>query len=165
MSDNKSLLTIESDIKNLFRVIEDQEGLILPEQEELLKELLTSKESKVSSYVHILDKIDHEKEFVKAQIKKARDYIQKLEATQGKLLDIAKNVITDNKASLTGDMGNLIYLRKSKSVELLIDPNDVPIEYCRTKTEPDLTKIKKAIESGESIDFAVIKESESVNWK
>lgn len=160
-----SLIVIENELKQLLRSIEDQEGLLNEEQEKRLELLLQSKELKISSYVHILDKLEAEKEFVKAQIKKAQEYIKHLDSTQTRLLAIAKHVIDNTKESLKGEMGNLIYLRKSKSVELLIDPNDVPIEYCRTKTEPDLTKIKKAIEQGEAIDFAIIKENENVTWK
>lgn len=160
-----TLINISNEIRSIMRSIEDNEGLITEEQELILKELLLSKENKVSAYVSVLDRLENEKTFVKEQIKKANEYIKKLNATQDRMLDIAKTVITSSGESLHGDLGNVISLRKSHRVELLIDPSDVPIEYCRIKTEPDLTKIKKAIELGEPIDFAKISENINTNWK
>lgn len=161
---DKNLVTISNEIRLLFRDIEDNEGLITEEQEAELRSLLIQEKEKVSGYISILNRLENEKELVRSQIKKAQEYIKKLDKTQARLEEIALTVIQEKGERLEASIGGFISTRKSESLEIK-DLDAVPIEYSRIKTEPDKEKIKEAIKRGEQFDFAEIKEKTNVIWK
>lgn len=164
-SQNKTLISINAELKDILKAIEQQEGEITPEQETMLAEILQESKDKVTNYCVVLDRFDEEKDFITKEIRRLKEYAAKIDSVQDKLKSIAMKVAAEN-GKLDGNAGRWISTRKSK--ELVIDTDDIeqiPFEYLRIKYEFDKHKIKKAIEEGEQVPFCQIKENINLSWK
>ena len=157
--ETKSLYKINAEYMELFGRIEMAEGVLTPELEEELIIKKSELEVKSIAYVEVIKqresfntRIDEEIKRLQA-IKKANDNL---------VLRLKNNLL--NAVNMFGNFeaGFLkLSTRKSKSVEVTIDTNDLPKEFKSIKvTEaPDKTAIKKAIESGQEIEGCRIVEN------
>ena len=155
----KSLYVIKEEYLDLISQIEQAEGELTSELESALTINKAELEVKSIAYVEFIKqresfnaRIDEEVKRLQA-IKKANDNL---------VLRLKNNLL--NAVNMFGNFeaGFLkLSTRKSKSVEVNIDTNDLPKEFKSIKvTEaPDKTAIKKAIESGQEIEGCRIVEN------
>lgn len=155
----KSLYVIKEEYLDLISQIEQSEGELTPELESALTINKSELEVKSIAYVEFIKqresfnaRIDEEIKRLQA-IKKANDNF---------VLRLKNNLL--NAVNMFGNFeaGFLkLSTRKSKSVEVTIDTNDLPKEFKSIKvTEaPDKTAIKKAIESGQEVEGCRIVEN------
>jgi hypothetical protein len=155
----KSLYQINSEYLDLISQIEQAEGELTPELESALTINKSELEVKSIAYVEVIKqresfnaRVDEEVKRLQA-IKKANDNL---------VLRLKNNLL--NAVNMFGNFeaGFLkLSTRKSKSVEVNIDTNDLPKEFKSIKvTEaPDKTAIKKAIESGQEVEGCRIVEN------
>ena len=155
----KSLYVIKEEYLDLISQIEQAEGELTPDLESALTINKSELEVKSIAYVEVIKqresfnaRIDEEVKRLQA-IKKANDNL---------VLRLKNNLL--NAVNMFGNFeaGFLkLSTRKSKSVEVNIDTNDLPKEFKSIKvTEaPDKTAIKKAIESGQEIEGCRIVEN------
>jgi hypothetical protein len=164
MSKLPSLFNIDNELQELINTIQIAEGEITEEQELKLGELIEASAEKVSSYCVVLDRMESEVDFVKDQIKKANEYISKIENSKSRLENIALKIIDKRGEKLEGSGGRWLNTRKSKSVHI---ENESAINsyYMRMTVSPDKTLIKKDLESGLVVEGCSLKENKSLNWK
>lgn len=159
-----SLIQIHRDYLSILDQIKDNGGEITEQIEtDLIKNLIQSKE-KVSNYCLVLDKYESEISFMKAKVKEAVAFIDRLEKQKEHLERIALEVVKSKGEKLEGENGNWINKRKSKSLEI-VDENSIPDFYKKISVSLDKASIKGAIAMGEEVPGAIIKENESLQWK
>jgi len=147
----KSLYNINNEYLELISQVEQSEGVLTPELEEALTINKSELEVKSIAYVEVIKQRESLNERIDTEIKR----LQSLKKSNDTLVSRLKNNLL-NAVSLFGnyEAGFLkLSTRKSKSVVVDYDVNDLPKQYKVVKvTEtPDKTAIKKAIESGEEV--------------
>lgn len=159
-----SLIKIHQDYLQILAAIEDNEGELTEQLEvDLVKNLIESQE-KVSGYCLVLDKYSNEIAFMKDQIKKAKEYIDRLEKQQSKLEKIALEVIKSKGTKLDGTGGRYLSTRKSTQLNI-IDESEIPSLYQKFEITYDKAAIKDALKKGEVIQGCELKENINLNWK
>ena len=159
---SKSMYKIQDDYIDILSQVEEGEGELTPELEEALKINEEEKEAKALAYIQ---RIEEEGVFID-RVKKEINRLKEIQKRSQNLVDRLKGNLVDS-VTLFGEYNTGFYsvnTRTSKSVNILEEGN-VPEAY-KTKTETikvDKTAIKKAIESGESVDGAEIVESKNVS--
>ena len=147
----KSLYNINNEYLELISQVEQAEGVLTPELEEALTINKSELEVKSIAYVEVIKQRESLNERIDSEIKR----LQALKKQNDTLVSrLKKNML--NAVNLFGNFeaGFLKFsTRKSKSVVVDYDVNDLPKQYKVVKvTEtPDKVAIKKAIESGEVV--------------
>ena len=149
--ENKSLYKIESEYLELFARIEMADGELTPELESALEINKAELEVKSIAYVEVIKQRESFNTRIDDEIKR----LHALKKQNDTLILRLKNNLL-NAVNLFGNFeaGFLKFsTRKSKQVEVNIDPNDLPKEFKTVKvTEtPDKNAIKKAIEQGQEV--------------
>ena len=155
----KSLYIIKEEYLDLISQIEQAEGELTPELESALTINKAELEVKSIAYVEVIK----QRESFNARIDEEIKRLQAIKKANDNLVSRLKNNLL-NAVNMFGNFeaGFLkLSTRKSKSVEVNIDTNDLPKEFKSIKvTEaPDKTAIKKAIESGQEIEGCRIVEN------
>jgi hypothetical protein len=155
----KSLYIIKEEYLDLISQIESAEGELTPELEGALTINKSELEVKSIAYVEVIK----QRESFNARIDEEIKRLQAIKKANDNLVLRLKNNLL-NAVNMFGNFeaGFLkLSTRKSKSVEVNIDTNDLPKEFKSIKvTEaPDKTAIKKAIESGQEIEGCRIVEN------
>ena len=155
----KSLYVIKEEYLDLISQIESAEGELTTELESALTINKAELEVKSIAYVEFIK----QRESFNARIDEEIKRLQAIKKANDNLVLRLKNNLL-NAVNMFGNFeaGFLkLSTRKSKSVEVTIDTNDLPKEFKSIKvTEaPDKTAIKKAIESGQEIEGCRIVEN------
>jgi len=155
----KSLYVIKEEYLDLISQVEQAEGELTPELESALTINKAELEVKSIAYVEVIK----QRESFNARIDEEIKRLQAIKKANDNLVLRLKNNLL-NAVNMFGNFeaGFLkLSTRKSKSVEVNIDTNDLPKEFKSIKvTEaPDKTAIKKAIESGQEIEGCRIVEN------
>ena len=163
--ENKSLYKIESEYLELFARIEMAEGELTPDLESALEINKNELEVKSIAYVEVIKQRESFNTRIDDEIKR----LQALKKQNDNLILRLKNNLL-NAVNLFGNFeaGFLKFsTRKSKQVEVNIDPNDLPKEFKTVKvTEtPDKNAIKKAIEQGQDVTGCRIVENINLQIK
>lgn len=159
-----SLIQIHQDYLQILAAIEDNEGQLTEQLEiDLVKNLIESQD-KVSGYCLVLDKYTNEIAFMKDQIKKAKEYIDRLERQQSKLEIIALEVIKSKGTKLEGTGGRYLSTRKSTKLDIY-DDSLVPPIYSKIEIKLDNAAIKEALKKGEDVPGACLYENTNLSWK
>jgi len=159
-----SLITLETEYKEIMQMIQDADGELTDMVETMLVKNLIESKQKVSGYCVILDRFEQEIEFANEQIKRAKEYVEKIKRQKDRLEMIALQVIQSKGTRLDGEMGRWISTRKSSSVEIT-DQDLVPPIFSKVTVSLDKAAIKAAIASGEEVPGARISENLNVTWK
>jgi len=154
--ENKSLYSITTEYQMLMQEVEECEGVLTPELEQ---GLVINKEQllvKSESYVHVIKSQEVYINAIDNEIKR----LQALKKQKEKSVDVLKSYLlqaVENFGVFTSGFFTFS-TRKSSSVEVFCDVNDLPKEFKSVKvTETaDKTAIKKAIQSGEEIKGCAI---------
>lgn len=163
--ENKSLYAITNEYRMLMQEIEECEGILTPELEEGLKINKQDLLIKSENYVHVIksqevyiDAIDQEVKRLQA-LKKQKE--KAVDTLKSYLLEAVENFGTFTSGFFT------FSTRKSSSVEVVCDVNDLPKEYKSVKVTEvaDKTAIKKALQSGEVITGCVLLEKNNLAIK
>lgn len=155
----KSLYIIKEEYLDLISQIEQVEGELTPELESALMIHKSELEVKSIAYFEIIK----QKESFNLRVEDEIRRLQAIKKSNESLVSKLKNNLL-NAVNLFGNFeaGFLKFsTRKSKSVEVNIDTNDLPKEFKSIKvTEaPDKTAIKTAIESGREVEGCRIVEN------
>ena len=159
-----SLYQINQDLLEIFQQVDDQEGMITPEQETALEIKEGELQQKAVAYREVIGTNE-------AFIARIDDEIKRLQALkkqkQGLVQRLKDNLL--NAVNLFGEftVGTVTFgTRKSSSV-IVEDVNALPGEYKKVKvTETaDKTAIKKALKAGEQIEGCSIQESINLKIK
>lgn len=161
----KSLYVIKEEYLDLISQIESSEGELTPELESALTINKSELEVKSIAYVEVIK----QRESFNARIDEEIKRLQAIKKANDNLVLRLKNNLL-NAVNMFGNFeaGFLkLSTRKSKSVEVNIDTNDLPKEFKSIKvTEaPDKTAIKKAIESGQEVEGCRIVENINLSIK
>jgi hypothetical protein len=157
-----SLYQINQDLLDLFQQVDDQEGEITEEQQELLVIKEGELQQKAVAYREVIGTNE-------AFITRIDEEIKRLQALkkqkQGLVQRLKDNLL--NAVNLFGEftVGTITFgTRKSSSVEVE-DVNNLPSEFKKVKVteSADKTAIKKALKSGEDVPGCQL--IESVNLK
>ena len=149
--ETKTLYQINNEYLELITQVENSEGELTPELEQALTINKSELEVKSIAYTEIIKQRESLNTRIDDEIKR----LQALKKQNDNLVQRLKNNLL-NAVNLFGNFeaGFLKFsTRKSVSVELDIDVNDLQKEYKTIKvTEaPDKMKIKKALEQGEEV--------------
>jgi len=155
----KSLYIIKEEYLDLISQIEQAEGELTTELESALTINKSELEVKSIAYVEVIK----QRESFNARIDEEIKRLQAIKKANDSLVLRLKNNLL-NAVNMFGNFeaGFLkLSTRKSKSVEVTIDTNDLPKEFKSIKVteSPDKTAIKKAIESGQEIEGCRIVEN------
>ena len=161
----KSLYKITQKQQELFDFILEAEGEITPDVEESLKINAENFESKARGYIWMIKKLESDNITINEEMNR----LERIEKRNDKLIDrlkesmkMALEIFGESKKIDTFTLS----LRKSKSVEI-IDSELIPEAYRVVKTTETInkTEIKKAIDSGEIVPGATIKENNNLQIK
>jgi len=154
--ETKALYKISNEYLDLINQVELAEGELTPELETSLQINKNELEVKSIAYVEYIKSKESFNERINEEIKR----LQSIKKSNENLIDKLKTNLV-SAVNLYGSFksGFLTFgVRKSKSVEVFCDTNDLPKEFKSVKvTETaDKTAIKKALQSGEQIDGCAI---------
>lgn len=163
--ESKSLYSITTEYRMLMQEIEECEGVLTPELEEGLQINKQDLLIKSENYVHVIKSQEVYIDAIDQEIKR----LQALKKQKEKAVDTLKSYLleaVENFGSFTSGFFTFS-TRKSSSVEVFCDVNNLPKEFKSVKvTETaDKTAIKKALQSGEQIDGCAIIEKHNLAIK
>lgn len=161
----KSLYQITAEQAELFNQIDELDGELTPELEEALKINEENFESKARSYIWMIKKLESENITISNEFERLKNIEKRNDKLIDRLKESMKNALIVFGESQKVDTFKL-YLRKSKYV-FIEDESLVPKEYKETKTTETInkTEIKKAIDRGEIVSGATIKENQILQIK
>ena len=161
----KSLYKITQKQQELFDFILEAEGEITPDVEESLKINADNFQEKARGYIWMIKKLEADNLTINEELNR----LERIEKRNNKLIDRLKESMK-MALEIFGESQKVdtftLSLRKSKSVEI-IDAELIPEAYRVVKTTETINKneIKKAIESGEIVSGAIIKENQNIQIK
>jgi len=160
--ESKSLFQIEQDYSSLMTALEQSEGEITPETEELLKINQSELNQKSIGYLEVVKTKESFITLINLEI----DRLTALKKREQKTIERLENALL-NAVKLFGKftVGFTTFgTRKSTSVEVTANVNDLPKEYKTVKvTEaPDKTAIKEALKNGIEIKGCSLVENENL---
>lgn len=160
MQESKSIFQIGQEFHNLEILLEETGGELTPEVEQALKINEQELSHKAEGYLSIIRRNEAEADIIANEIKRLQE-LKKVRENKVKALkeNVKQAMVLFNVKKIPFATGS-ITLANSKAVDIT-DENSLPEKYITKKlvTAPDKTAIKKAIESGETIEGASIKES------
>ena len=166
MKNNKSLYSIEVEFLELENQLMENEGEITPEIEKALEINKDELNKKSGGYISVINKLSSEIDFIDAEVKRLQELKKVRKNAQNRL----KNAIKD--AMLIYDIDkielplNKISLRKSESVQITCDINDLPSDMKKIKVEAiSKTEIKKMLKAGRVVEGVEIVENKNLQIK
>jgi len=156
-----NLYEITQQQQELNNLLEESYGELTPELEQALELNLDNFSAKAEGYVKAIKNYKAESDAIAEEIKRLQEKKK-----------VCENAVNRMKTALSTSMDIFgmnkvqaglfkISLTTSKAVNI-IDENAIPENYKRVKYEVSKTDIKKAIESGETIEGAEIVENKSI---
>ena len=163
--ENKSLYSITTEYRMLMQEIEECEGVLTPELEEGLQINKEELVVKSENYVHVIKSQEAYLSAIDNEIKR----LQALKKQKEKAVDVLKSYLlqaVENFGTFTSGFFTFS-TRKSSSVEVFCDVNDLPkeLKVIKVTETADKTAIKKALQSGEQIDGCAIIEKHNLQIK
>ena len=163
--ESKSLFAITSEYRMLMQEIEECEGVLTPELEEGLQINKEELVVKSENYVHVIKSQEVYLSAIDNEIKR----LQALKKQKEKAVDVLKSYLlqaVENFGTFTSGFFTFS-TRKSSSVEVFCDVNDLPSAYKTAKVTmtADKAEIKKALQSGEQIDGCALLEKHNLQIK
>jgi len=161
----KSLYQITTEQAELFNQIDELEGELTPELEESLKINTDNFQEKARGYIWHIKKLEADNVTINEELNR----LERIEKRNNKMIDRLKENMKF-ALEIFGESQKVdtftLSLRKSKSVEI-IDSELIPQQFKTVKTTETInkTEIKKAIESGEIVSGATIKENQNLQIK
>ncbi len=154
-----TLYEINQEIEAVLEEIDPETGELTDEQFEKLSELQIDRNTKIENYALYIKNIN-------AEYKAVKEERQKLQSRESALANNIKRVKSNLAYLLHGEKFKTpranIYYTTSYSTEI-IDQSLIPEKYLRFKDpEPKLADIKKAIDAGEEVLGASVKQNVSI---
>ena len=162
----KSLYQIREDHLRLLFEIEENDGLLEPEQEQAL--ILTEEEfqDKAVSYGFVVKTFDDTSETIDREIKRLQDLKKKSERRSELFKTrLSEAMIQFNVTEIISPFLKLSF-RKSEAVEIT-DEASIPAEYIESKVVETIskTKIKEAIKAGIAVEGASLIKKQNIQIK
>ena len=168
MENNLTLYEINDEIvaleNALFSSLDVDTGEVDADIAKQLNEMQIIQQGKLNNICIVNEKIEDNVALAKAKMKNLKEYIEKQEKAQQRLLDYVSNNLEVGKKY---DLGiHSISWRKSEAVEIE-NENDIPKEYMTEKITltPNKTKIKEAIKGGAEVKGCKLVERQNLQIK
>lgn len=169
-----TLYDIDAQLAALAAAIQDADGEVDDETSDAFDALLDAREDKADAHIALIKNAEADALALAGQIASFQPEIDRLTARKKSATALAerlKNRLLDsmgarNEKTITGRLGTIRRQRSvSKSVEILVDPHDLPERFRRETVEPNKTALKAALaeQDPDAIQSAVIVERESFN--
>lgn len=162
-----TLYEITEEQRKLEAMLEESEGVLTPEIEQLLEVNKYNMESKAANYRNaimmnksIIEQAKEEKKRLDAFIKSKE---RANEAMSTRLRD-AMLMFDINKFEIDGGVGGTLSFRKSEQV-VIDDENEVPESFRKVTWTLDKTAIKNSIKAGVNVPHACIEERMNLQIK
>lgn len=162
---------IQHEIGNLFSVLEDLDEEQVEEKMPALlayaDELAVQESRKVDGIAYALRREQAGVEFLKAEEARIRVRRQAKERALFRFKDHVRNVFQVNGLQKVKGESSTVFLRKSESVVVEGNPQDLPSEFVEQRIEyrPRKAEIKKALKNGTAIPGASLLERQSINFR
>ena len=160
----KTLFEITQEVIELASSLED--GEFTPELEQQLAITRDELENKAENYVKVIRQVEGDISVIDAEIKR----LQEIKKAKSNVVDRMKGSLSEAMQAFRVDKIETslmkLFFRKSESVEIL-DESLVPEQYklSRVVVNPDKTRIKKIIKSGEDVPGCEIVEKFNLQIK
>ena len=168
MENNLALYEINDEIvaleNALFSSLDEDTGEVDTDIAKQLNEMQIIQQGKLNNICIVNEKIEDNVALAKAKMKNLKEYIEKQEKAQQRLLDYVSNNLEVGKKY---DLGiHSISWRKSEAVEIE-NENDIPKKYMTKKITltPNKTKIKEAIKGGAEVKGCKLVERQNLQIK
>ena len=163
---NKSLFQIKDDAMAIYNMIEQADGEINEELENALKITESELKTKAMSYAGLVKALASDTNEIKAEIKR----LQSLVKRNNHITDRLKNTLSDAMFTFQQDEISTsltkISFRKSESLVINCDVQDLPDDCKIIKTEPiSKTELKKQLKDGRIIDGVEIVQNLNIQIK
>lgn len=155
---NKTLFNIKEDAIELYNQLDEANGEITPELEIALKINESELKTKSVNYAGLIKSLDSESKIIKDEIKRLQALIKR---NDNVVLHLKTNL---SDALFTYQIDEIktelvkINFRKSESVEITCEVQDLPEDCKVIKVEPiSKTELKKQLKGGRIIDGVELK--------
>lgn len=157
-----NLYEIASKKLEILQAVQDLEGELTPELEADLTAIEVAMDEKLKACCCVLKNLDALAELHAAEIKRLTERKRAIEARHERLKEwVAKSAPEEGWSNGV----HTLAWRKSKSVEVEIDAEKLPLEFSRMKFEANKTAIKEAIEAGAVVEGCKLVEKKSLQVK
>lgn len=159
-----NIYEIDLEFLKVQQALEESEGEITPEIEEMLRGNESDIKKKYSNYVKMITMFSGKADMIDTEIQR----LTKLKNTNKTSSERLKTALADSLKlraidKYDGDFFKLSW-RKSSSVEIE-DENLLGKQYLKVVTSPDKVAIKTAIQAGKEVKGAYIKENTNLQIK
>lgn len=141
--------------------IADQDGEVTPEDMEEIQQIEADFTEKAEGYAVIINEQEEPINKLSAEIERLKKRLEQYKKTKEWLKKCLASAMIEKGKEKVKTEKYLISFRKSKSVKFE-DENLVPDEFCKIERKPMKDEIKKAIESGNTVDGCYIEENRSL---
>ena len=115
-------------------------------------------EVKADGYAKVIKEIEGSVSTIKAEIDRLGAKKSALDSSVKRLKEILETSMrATNKTKFKTDLF-CFNIAKNGGKQSLDIHDEVPVEYCKTEIKPDNDLIRKALESGERLSFAILQE-------
>lgn len=123
-----------------------------------LEPIITAIDEKADGYCAVISRFNGQAEMIKAEIERLTARKQAIENAVKRMKDaLLSSMQTTQRSEIKTDL-HTIKIAKNGGKQPMEITGEVPDSYNRMTIEPDKDKIRAALESGEKLDFAVLKE-------
>ena len=164
---NKTLFSINEDTLRINAMLEEMEGEITPELEELMAINDANLTEKAGQYRNAIMNNKADIEAAKAEIKRLQAFVKGKERANDNMsqrMDDALKLRGLTELKLDGGVGGRYSYRSSRQV-VVDDESIIPDTLCTFKREVSKTAIKDAIEAGEDVAGAHIEDKQNLQIK
>lgn len=154
----------------VFACIDSEAGVLTPEAEAQLIAFLEGSEDKIAACIAVAKRLDAEAELLKSEEMRLRDRRHALENGVDRVRSFASDLLlTREQLGEEPKVKTASYTAWLQTTESVQGPEDVaywPMEWTRTKVEPDRSSALKAIKAGsQAPDGFGIVQRRSVRWR
>jgi hypothetical protein len=154
----------------VFACIDSEAGVLTPEAEAQLIAFLEGSEDKIAACIAVAKRLEAEAELLKSEELRLRDRRHALENGVDRVRAFASDLLlTREQLGEEPKVKTPTYTAWLQTTESIQGPEDIaywPMEWTRTKIEPDRSSALKAIKAGdETPDGFSIVQRRSVRWR
>lgn len=157
-----TLYNITAELSALESALEEADGSVELDPN-LMTMLVTQIQEKTDSVVGFQNYLEDQVSAVDARIKELTDYKRSVQAKMDRMDTYVASCLKQLGTNKIEGKLSTIKRRAPVDVVVITKEDDLPMEFLRTKVEPEKTKIKAALKAGQEVPGAVLEKSQSIS--
>lgn len=156
-----TLYNITAELSALEEALEESDGSEL--NPEIMKLLVEQIQERTDGVVGFQNYLEDQVAAIDNRTKELADYKRSIVNKMGRLDHYVASCLKQLGTNKLEGKLSTIKRRAPVDVVTVINENEIPMEFLRTKVEPEKTKIKAALKAGQEVPGAVLEKSQAIS--